>query len=294
MSLNVVSVILNEILDLLYDTIDNEFPWRSYTKEKLFHEFSRLCKIVKKEVRLPIKRSYIGYLCSNYFFQKERLNTPGNSGKKLSTIDYWNTNQGKKIIISCAKKNNRDIFNSAVFISRAPAQFSPVAAACIYKYFDAKHVLDPYAGWGDRCLAAMALGIKYTGIDSNPNLQDPFSRMIEQFSSGDKINIINDKTENVDLESISYDLIVSSPPFWKNGYQVECYMNCIDDYKYFLANSLIPLIRKGLSKRVKICLHLPQQMYQDLVEVFKKPSLVININKTTQTKNNKDMVYCWG
>ena len=56
-------------------------------------------------------------------------------------------------------------------MNHPPAQFPPFLAGQIYKYFDATNILDPYAGWGDRCIAAMALDINYIGIDSNTHLE---------------------------------------------------------------------------------------------------------------------------
>jgi 16S rRNA G966 N2-methylase RsmD len=274
----------------------DDFPWRTYEPKVLYQEFHRLKnRLLHEPITLPIGRSYLGYKCTNYFFQKERLNTRGNSGTRISALEYWNTTRGKELTIKNSYKNNRDIFNSLVFLARAPAQFSLVASGTIYKYFGATHILDPYAGWGDRCLAAIALGIKYTGIDSNPNLQLPFKNMIDFFFSGNAndVTMINDYSENIILDNISYDLIFSSPPFWNEDFLVECYAGCSDKYQDFLSKSLIPLIKHGINKKIRVCLHLPLIMYQDISKVYGEPLDIIIINKTSRAKIGRDRVYCW-
>lgn len=64
-------------------------------------------------------------------------------------------------------------FNQAVVF------FKPSVAKMIYKKFEATHVLDPTAGWGGRMLGAHALGIHYTGIDTNTSLQPAYQGMME-------------------------------------------------------------------------------------------------------------------
>ena len=150
------------------------FPWRQLNKAELLYEYNKLRKKVNEPIIFPIPRSIIGYICSNNFFQKERLSTRRSSNCKMSAIEYWNTPKGKKATLTNSSKHNRDIFNSLVFLSHAPAQFPIVAAGKLYKYFNANTVFDPYAGWGDRCLAAMATDIDYIGVDSNKNLEKSY------------------------------------------------------------------------------------------------------------------------
>ena len=48
--------------------------------------------------------------------------------------------------------------------------FKPTIAINVYHKYKATKVLDVCAGWGGRMLGAMAMGIGYTGIDTNTNL----------------------------------------------------------------------------------------------------------------------------
>ena len=69
-----------------------------------------------------------------------------------------------------------DLFGIIVFLNKAPSQFSIITACWTYKFFNANTVLDPFSGWGDRCIAAMSMNVDYTGCDSNDNLRLVISR----------------------------------------------------------------------------------------------------------------------
>jgi 16S rRNA G966 N2-methylase RsmD len=269
----------------------NTFPWRKYTTQELDKEYTKLQNKVNEPIKFPIPRSIIGYYCSNVFFQKERLSTRGTSNSKMSALEYWKTPKGKKLIIENSIKNNMDIFRSAVFLAHAPAQFPIVAAGKLYKYFGATNIFDPYAGWGDRCIAAMACNINYTGVDSNPKLKNMYKNMIQSFATKANIQFISGKAEKTNYKKFNFDLIFTSPPFWQDGKMVESYNGSEDDYDSFLEDSLYPIIEEGLKRNVWVCLHLPYQMYQDIKDDFGPASKIININKIS---NNKiDKIYCW-
>ncbi len=111
-------------------------------------------------------------------------------------------------------------------------QFSPSAAAAIYKLvyqYQGKKIdiFDPFAGWGDRAIAAAAslssTVNSYTGIDANSNLREGY-KQIEQLTQENK-----EKQEKIKLiiaDSLSYikqhhtelkgkfDLVFTSPPYY--------------------------------------------------------------------------------
>jgi hypothetical protein len=50
----------------------------------------------------------------------------------------------------------------------------------IYRFFDAKTVLDPFGGWGDRGLGAAGAGVaRYVGVDPNPALVEGYARIVD-------------------------------------------------------------------------------------------------------------------
>lgn len=62
-------------------------------------------------------------------------------------------------------------------IFREATNFRPTTAAAIYRLFAAKAVLDPCAGWGDRALAAAAVGACYVGVDPSLRLHGGYESL---------------------------------------------------------------------------------------------------------------------
>jgi len=73
--------------------------------------------------------------------------------------------------------------------------------------------LDFSAGWGDRLLTAISLGIDYTGIDPNLNLKDGHDSIIKKFSGNARV--IYQPFEDVQFNPQDlYDVVFTSPPFF--------------------------------------------------------------------------------
>ena len=280
------------------------FPWRKYTEKELIDEFYRLTQKITKPNKFPLPFSTIGFKFTNAFFQYERMNTPGIG--RPSTIQYWQKNYLN--VIKFSKKVNRDLFSTLNYFNHAPSQFPIVTAGKIYKYFGAKKILDPYAGWGDRLLGAMAVDIKYIGIDSNKNLQELFKYMLS-FLKSMKTNsestehqlelfnnftfaskVIINKCENVDIEKLDYDFVLTSPPFWTKDKMIERYGDIEIQRTEFMKNSLIPVVSKCFNSGVWVCLYIPEDMYNELKNII-GPSRKILQFKVTNSKIAK--LYCW-
>ena len=94
------------------------------------------------------------------------------------------------------------------------SQFRPTAALAIYKMFNAKSVYDPCGGWGDRLVAAMAMGIDYHCRDTNPLVLAGDSAMQQSYKYDGKISFEYEPSEKTSPKGI-YDLVFTSPPYWK-------------------------------------------------------------------------------
>jgi hypothetical protein len=272
-----------------------DFPWRIYTKNEIENDFLKIKnKLENENAEFPIKSSFLGYKCTDLFFQYERLNTC--SDTNVSCIEYWNSRKDKIIEYHSLQKAKKDLFGTIVFMKRAPSHFSPYAAGIVYKHFNAKKVFDPYAGWGDRCLAAIALNIDYVGVDSNDKLKVPFKKLISKFKHSSNIKFISDKSENV-IGSLKYnpDLIFTSPPFWNNNRIVEKYNNCEVDKEIFLNNSLFKIFDKYF-KKVTIAIYINEFMYTEIKNKFGECNLILPFKSSTVLKNkNKTVhnIYCF-
>jgi hypothetical protein len=159
--------------------------------------------------------------CSNEFAIRERLNT-GRCDKE-SVLHIWNTPELRKEIfkglfnISFREITPASIRKLFEWRTRCPGQFRPTNAAALYKLFDAHNVLDFSAGWGDRLVAALAIGnvVSYIGIDPNDRLHEVYENIVREYGDDTtKVRFINSAAEDVVLESNQFDFIFSSPPYF--------------------------------------------------------------------------------
>lgn len=160
---------------------------------------------------------------SSFYTEDERL-----SGKRedrdMSIIECWNDKACIKKIVDEAftydyitpKTLRRSInhLNPGLKIFR-PTQAKSLVQIVMGANTQGKKMLDISAGWGDRLLTAMALGMDYLGYDPNTNLQLGHSRMIMDFGDATRHNVIYQPFEYSVLEDNKYDVVLTSPPFFK-------------------------------------------------------------------------------
>jgi hypothetical protein len=143
-------------------------------------------------------------------------------------------------------------------------QFRPTEAMKIYcRLKPSIGILDFSAGWGGRCLAAMALGIPYTGIDANVNLEKSYRDMIDMAKPDAKVNMIFKPSETVDFSRFKYDLVFTSPPY----FMIEVYekMPSYDGKIAFLDTFFRPVVEKAwksLAIGGHMALNMPVEMYE--------------------------------
>jgi hypothetical protein len=272
------------------------FPWRNHSEDELIKEFQRLQRYHQKDpCSTLLTRNCIGYLCSNQFFQYQRMRAKTQG--KVPGIDLWNRRHEHLISSHQAEKKRRDLFNYFCFYGYVPAQFPPNIALSVYQYFKATHVLDPFAGWGDRCLAAMAYGIHYTGIDSNIHLESCYDNMISFFQphTSSDIQMHYQNMEDVDWSDVPYDLVFSSPPFWDDTHRLfEEYLHFpVKEYSVFL--ELLARMFTRIRPGTWIALHLFEHMYTDLSEIVGECQLTLTYRSAGNKKrrDNMNSVYCW-
>lgn len=156
-------------------------------------------------------------------------------------------------------------FNQAVTF------FRPSEAVPLYERFRASHVLDPTAGWGGRMLAAHALGISYTGIDTNLSLQPGYEGMMALLGN-EKMRMIWQDTLQVDYEAIDYDFVLTSTPYVnERGHQIEQYEH-MKMPTLFYEEFLIPLIQKSLhhvKRKGSVCFEMNALMYGVVSRLFR-------------------------
>jgi len=178
--------------------------------------------------------------------------------------------------------------------------FKPTTAMYLYKRFKATSILDPTAGWGGRLLGAWALGIPYTGIDTNVNLipaYDGISQLLNDHPhKGSDCEMLWEDCLQVDFSKINYDFVLTSPPY----INLELYENMTpyESDKAFYQKFLIPLLDKCL-RHIKnsgyVCFNISPKMYKDLIKFgYKECEMKIDLlQQKIQGKDKGDKIYCW-
>jgi len=184
--------------------------------------------------------------------------------------------------------------------------FKSTTAKYLYKKYGAKKVLDPTAGWGGRMLGAWALGIDYTGIDTNIEMRDAYDNMIEYLDNyyktdvieKPKLNMIWDSALNVDFSKIEYDFVLTSPPYI--NLEIYEHMNIWKNDQEFYEDFFIPLWQKcvdNIKSGGHVCFNISPKMYDDAVKYGLTPCDIEEdlLQQLGQQKGKKkqDKIYIW-
>lgn len=242
-------------------------------------------------------------IITDYFSERCRVKCKF-LGKELSPLEYFEKNK-KKIMIMSMEQNKFSLkkFSDYMYYnSKFCNKFNIYVALFIYKLFKPKSVLDSSSGWGDRLIAAIAYGTKYTGYDPSECLESIYPKIIDTLATNTKkknYNVYKKPFEEVEIKE-KYDLVFSSPPF----FDLETYENTdnqsIVKYKNkntWIKKFLFKLVDnniKGLKKGGYLVLYLP--LYDKFADYMNKNKLIKYCGKIKYRYDNKSKlrdIYIW-
>jgi hypothetical protein len=191
---------------------------------------------------------------------------------------------------AAARRSLNDLYFGSV------PNFRPAEAIKLYKHVGATSVLDPCAGWGGRCFAAMELNIDYTGFDTNENLRNAYGKMIDKYEKDAGTYVYFADSSKADFSRIEYDCVFTSPPYWDR----ELYEN-MPEYKTkeeFNENFLKPVIEnsyKHLKPGGTLCFNVPAKMYEVIKKLFRECDDKIEYvnNHRSATTKYREYIYIW-
>lgn len=175
--------------------------------------------------------------------------------------------------------------------------FKATTAKYLYTKYGATRVLDPTAGWGGRMLGAWALGIDYTGIDTNTNMKPAYDQMIE-FTGADNLRMIWASALAVDFSTLDYDFVLTSPPY--ANLEVYEHMTAWDSDTAFYTDFFIPLWRKcvdNIKPGGHVCFNISPRMYEAALGHGLEPcdteeDLLQQLGQQKK-KKRQDKIYIW-
>lgn len=289
-----------------WDEIEN---CKNITKEEVAKEWENFMKYDASQN----KRSFVGNPIIYHYFTKELIKTRYKGGATLE--EEWAKDSDKMWANVCKIDRRKAFPPSPVDVfekNRAITFFKPTIAKHIYTLFGATRVLDPCAGWGGRMLGAMALGIQYTGFDTNLNLHPIYKEMNELMYQSKQIpNMSGFKVPKMlDCSVLKYpnwlasfcgeapDLILTSPPYF--NLEIYPHMSPWKDEKEFYGGFLVPMMYLCygvLAKGGHMCINISPPMYKKLTEEydFRLADEKIDFLQQMGQKSGKkvDYIYVW-
>ena len=216
-----------------------------------------------------------------YHYQFENLlKCRREKGKTI--YDIWADPEQQAKLIEQTKIKNRggrtaagNVYEAFRINTGSIVMFKATTAKYVYQKYGATSVLDPTAGWGGRMLGAWALGIDYTGVDTNTNMKIAYDNMMDMLDEYNNMGSLFE-VENcnlrmywqdsltVDYSKIEYDHLLTSPPY----INMELYehMSPWKDKDDFYDNFLLPLWRVTLDNMKSggfACWNISPKMYEE-------------------------------
>lgn len=240
--------------------------------------------------------------CGNaylYHYQLENLLNTRVGKHPLLKEMFADETMKAKMITDVLKRDRTGTFPNRVFEAYrvnkgAVVFFKPSTAKFLYKKYSATSVLDFTAGWGGRMLGAWALGIGYTGIDTNVEMKTAYECMMNEL--GGDLQMIWKSCLDVDFTELDYDFVLTSPPY----INLELYSNMTPfaSKQAFYTEFLIPMIdkcRKYIKRNGKTAINISPQMYANLLKAGYSPcDEEFNLLQQKRAgKDKQDKIYVW-
>lgn len=191
--------------------------------------------------------------------------------------------------IELQTKYKRDVFQAFSLWNGCINSFRPAVAKWLYRKYNAKAgVLDFSAGWGGRCLAAMAVGVPYHGIDTNVDLRETYREMIDKYNVHKvEVNMTWQPAETVDFSGWDYDMIMTSPPYG----DLERYRHMPEYGGDFTTRFLLPVVVQAythLRPGGHMALNMPEPMYLAVKDVLPPVYEILDYAKHMRNQALKD------
>jgi hypothetical protein len=285
-------------------------------KRKLAYEMKPITKEQMRESYLdlaqesiPPETSLKGNKFVDYFTFVFRLETAGNKG--ISFWDFWENKtfyMKKQYVKNFLKLTDKKLIHKMFDVFRlyfgSVGMFKPVLAMHIYDRYKPKSVLDFTMGWGGRLVGASALNVpSYIGIDMNPQLEQPYKKMVKELKSlgsNTKIKLIFKDALTVDYSKLNYDCVFTSPPYYNTEIYIGSRKMTEADWN---ENFYIPLFSKtykNLKSGGYYILNIPISVYENVcVGLFGKAHEKIPMfaprpmSKKLKQSEYKEYIYVW-
>jgi len=287
---------------------------KQITKDSVDIEWFKLKNINLEELSALNGRSRLGCDFIDYYFFEMRLDTIGNKGITffdfLENIEEYKSKKYIQTLLNFCQKNNRYKNNLiqkyyycyGLCFGRINA-FKITNALTLYHKYRPTTIMDPFCGFGGRCVAALLLNINYYGVDLNTDLKPAYDKLLADFANLDTttsatIDIKFQDALSVDYISKTYDMVFTSPPYenievYKHGEK-----KSIDEWTLFY-NTIFRKLWDNLSlssttNRGIFAININDKIYNKiLVPLFGQCGEIIPLKKSSKNKSYSENIYVW-
>jgi hypothetical protein len=246
---------------------------KNITRSEMMEDYQRLVSESCDKSINHVRK--VGNDVMDYYFFKHRINTKSKRGNTY--FDWiktpWHMNEPEyrmyKFNLAQGKTPEKARYGVFRLYYGAINGFKPLIAKWLFCKYNPTTILDFTAGWGGRCIAAMSLGKKYIGFDTNTDLQSAYGHLIRDVNPDIKPQIYFKDSATVDFSKYTYDMVFTSPPYFKTQRPTEGYAHMPEytDRDDFNARFLFPVIERtyaNLSTGGIYALNIPVDMYEDI------------------------------
>jgi len=278
--------------------------------EQLQKECAKLIKFATQKKKIN-SRSFVGNKLIYHYQQVNILQTHRQSKSGVvspSFKEYIEDNDNYDKLLAETIKRGRtgtmpNRIKACFDINKGSiCAFKAAQSMVCYKECEATQILDPTAGWGGRLLGAWAMGLDYTGIDTNIDLKEGYDDLITLLHNYDlkikrespKLAMIYQDTLEVDYDDIEFDCVLTSFPYCN----LEVYQNMTkfeddDDYLFFLTTIFGKCVEG--ENVCDICINVSPSIWAQWNKEYEipKPDLEIELKQQTGQHPKADKVYIW-
>jgi hypothetical protein len=254
--------------------------------------------------------SRVGNKFIDYFTFEERLATKTRKGMNfyefVLDLEYHQRPYIKKLLLyQIGLKINltTKLYRIYSLHCGAVSLFKPLTAMKIYAHFKPQHVLDPCMGWGGRLVGAVAANVpRYTGIDLNVNLKEPYKNMIEKLNEltfeQSNITAIFCDAVTFDYSKLNYDMILTSPPYFNIEQYSGSDTRTKKEWKEEFYRPLFEMVYKYLLEGGVMCINLNEIIYETIfIDLFGRADILVPMSNKVRPcqseKQKQEYIYCW-
>lgn len=243
-----------------------DFPFLRIFCPSFREMFFTVCKDVRESDTGNIRQSITVERTLEHYFSSDAVSQHLSEPMRITSrtvgfktaLEIW-TKEKKEII--AAVGNDIHARRNAVYLKgKEPSIFNPVFGGILLRRWSPVltdiRILDPSAGWGDRLISALSLEDSslgcYHGFDPNTDLQVTYSEIIRYCSPINREDVYVKPLPFEDAPIIdgSYDLVITSPPFFNLEEYTDSPTQSISRFKKYpewLRGFFVPYITKAFN-----------------------------------------------